>query len=167
MNLIVSKCLTGVAACLLLPLLSFSQVDSKVFDDLSYRFIGPEGNRAIAIVGEPGNPMVNYIGAASGGIWKTEDGGVFWDPIFDDQNVSSIGSLALAPSEPSTVWAGTGETFLIRPAHSIGNGIYKSTDAGKSWTNMGLAKTARIGRVIVHPTNPDIVFAAALGHTYG
>ena len=167
MNSIVSKCLTCIAACLLLPLLSFSQADSKVFDDLSYRFIGPEGNRAIAIVGEPGNPMVNYIGAASGGIWKTEDGGVSWDPIFDDQNVSSIGSLALAPTEPSTVWAGTGETFLIRPAHSIGNGIYKSTDAGKSWTNMGLEKTARIGRVVVHPTNPDIVFAAALGHTYG
>jgi photosystem II stability/assembly factor-like uncharacterized protein len=167
MNSIVSKRLTGIAACLLLPLLSFSQVDSKVFEDLSYRFIGPEGNRAIAIVGEPGNPMVNYIGAASGGIWKTEDGGVSWDPIFDGQDVSSIGSLALAPTEPSTVWAGTGETFLIRPAHSIGNGIYKSTDAGKSWTNMGLEKTARIGRVIVHPTNPDIVYAASLGHTYG
>jgi hypothetical protein len=167
MNSIVSKCLTGIAACLLFPLLSFSQPDPNVFDNLSYRFIGPEGNRAIAIVGEPGNPMVNYIGAASGGIWKTEDGGVSWDPIFDDQNVSSVGSLALAPSQPSTVWAGTGETFLIRPAHSIGNGIYKSTDAGKSWTNMGLEKTARIGRVIVHPTNPDIVYAAALGHTYG
>ena len=155
----------GCLLIILLPTLVCSQVESNIFKDLSYRFIGPEGNRVIAIVGEPGNPMVNYIGAASGGIFKTDDGGVSWDPIFDDQGVSSIGSLALSPSKPEIVWAGTGETFLIRPAHSIGNGIYKSLDAGKTWKNMGLEKTARIGRIATHPTNPDIVYAAALGHT--
>ncbi|MGE0589035.1 MAG: WD40/YVTN/BNR-like repeat-containing protein [Cyclobacteriaceae bacterium] len=141
--------------------------DPALFSEMRYRFIGPEGNRAIAIVGEPGNPMVNYIGAASGGIFKTEDGGVSWSPIFDNQDVSSIGSLAIAPTNHSSVWAGTGETFVIRPAHSIGNGIYHSKDAGKTWTNMGLEKSGRIGRVIVHPKDENIIYAAALGHTYG
>lgn len=144
-----------------------AQEDSTPFENLTFRFIGPEGNRAIAIAGVPGDPMVNYIGAASGGLWKTMDGGINWNPIFDDQEVSSIGSLALAPSNPNIIWVGTGETFVIRPAHAMGDGIYKSEDAGKTWKRMGLEKTGRIGRVIVHPTNPDIVYAAALGHTYG
>jgi photosystem II stability/assembly factor-like uncharacterized protein len=146
---------------------SWSQVDSTLFENLTFRFIGPEGNRAIAIAGVPGDPMVNYIGAASGGLWKTMDGGINWNPIFDGQEVSSIGSVALAPSNPNIVWVGTGETFVIRPAHAMGDGIYKSEDAGKTWKRMGLEKTGRIGRVIVHPTNPDIVYVAALGHTYG
>lgn len=137
------------------------------FQSHNFRFIGPEGNRAIAIIGEPGNPMVNYIGAASGGLWKTEDGGIAWRPIFDKQDISSIGSIHLAPSDPNKVWVGTGETFVMRPAHAMGNGIYYSPDAGKTWQHKGLEKTGRIGRVIVHPTNPDIVYAAALGHTYG
>ena len=145
----------------------FSQVDNQIFKDLNFRFIGPEGNRAIAIAGVPGNPMINYIGAASGGLWKTTDGGISWNSIFDDQDVSSVGSLAIAPSNPDIIWVGTGETFVIRPAHAMGDGIYKSIDAGKTWKNMGLIKTGRIGRVIIHPTNPDIVYAAALGHTFG
>lgn len=144
-----------------------AQETPTLFENLTFRFIGPEGNRAIAIAGVPGDPMVNYIGAASGGLWKTMDGGINWNPIFDDQEVSSIGSVALAPSNPNIVWVGTGETFVIRPAHAMGDGIYKSEDAGKTWKRMGLEKTGRIGRVIVHPTNPDIVYAAALGHTYG
>lgn len=156
-----------IAALLLFVSKTFPQAYPAVFQNLEFRFIGPEGNRAIAIAGVPGDPMVNYIGAASGGIWKTADGGVSWNPIFDDQQVSSIGSLAIAPGEPDIVWAGTGETFVIRPAHAMGDGIYKSTDAGKTWTHMGLDKTGRIGRIVVHPTNPDIVYAAALGHTYG
>lgn len=154
----------------LLYCISFStiaQKDAKVFENLDFRFIGPEGNRTIAIAGVPGDPMVNYIGAASGGLWKTTDGGLNWDPIFDDQDVSSIGSLAITPTNPDIVWVGTGETFVIRPAHAMGDGIYKSEDAGKTWQHMGLEKTGRIGRVIVHPTNPDIVYAASLGHTYG
>ncbi len=146
---------------------SFAQVNPSAFEHLNFRFIGPEGNRAIAIAGVPGDPMVNYIGAASGGLWKTTDGGVSWRSIFDDQEVSSIGSIAIAPSNPDVVWVGTGETFLIRPAHAMGDGIYKSEDAGKTWQRMGLELTGRIGRVVVHPTNPDIVYAAALGHGHG
>jgi photosystem II stability/assembly factor-like uncharacterized protein len=146
---------------------AFTQSDTSAFDNLKFRFIGPEGNRAIAIAGVPGDPMINYIGAASGGLWKTTDGGLNWDPIFDDQDVSSIGAIAITPTNPDIVWAGTGETFVIRPAHAMGDGIYKSEDAGKTWKNMGLEKTGRIGRIIVHPGNPDIVYAASLGHTYG
>ena len=137
------------------------------FQSHRFRFIGPEGNRAIAIIGEPGNPMVNYIGAASGGLWKTDDGGINWRPIFDGQDISSIGAIDLDPSAPEKVWVGTGETFVIRPAHAMGNGIYYSPDAGKTWEHKGLEKTGRISRVIVHPKNPDVVYAAALGHTYG
>ena len=111
--------------------------------------------------------MINYIGAASGGLWKTTDGGINWVSIFDQNDVSSIGSIALAPSNPDILWVGTGETFVIRPAHAMGDGIYKSVDAGKTWQHMGLEKTGRIGRVVVHPNNPDIVYAAALGHTFG
>lgn len=133
---------------------------------LQYRFIGPPGNRTSAVVGEPGNPNVYYVGAASGGIWKSIDGGWNWRPIFDSQPAQSIGSLAIAPSDANVIWAGTGEPF-IRSNVSIGNGIYKSTDAGRTWAHMGLEPTGRIGRVIVHPANPDIVFAAALGHCYG
>ena len=146
---------------------TFSQVDSSIFDTLNFRFIGPEGNRAIAIAGVPGDPMINYIGAASGGLWKTTDGGLNWDSVFDDQDVSSIGAIAITPTNPDIIWVGTGETFVIRPAHAMGDGIYKSEDAGKTWKNMGLKKTGRIGRIIVHPSNPDGVYAAALGHTYG
>ena len=110
--------------------------------------------------------MVYYAGSASGGIFKTNDAGSTWQPIFDDQPVSSIGSLAVAPSNPNIVWAGTGETW-IRSHISLGMGIYKSTDAGKTWTPMGLEKTGRIGRIVIDPRNPDIVFAAALGTSYG
>ncbi len=149
------------------PIPGYSQeLDPELFDQLEYRHIGPVGNRVIAVVGVPGDPNIYYIGAASGGIFKTIDGGVNWEPIFDDQPVSSVGSLAIAPSDPNVIWAGTGETF-IRSNVSQGMGIYKSTDAGKTWKLMGLEKTGRIGRVIIHPTDPDIVYAAAMGHCYG
>ncbi len=155
-----------ILSLLVLPT-SAQQIDPDYFENLNFRFIGPEGNRAIAIAGEPGNPMVSYIGAASGGLWKTTDGGIRWNPITDSLNVSSVGSIALAPSDPNQVWMGTGETFIIRPAHAMGDGIYKSDDAGKTWIRKGLEKTGRIGKVVIHPTDPNIVFAAALGHTYG
>jgi len=142
------------------------EISPYMYKQLKYRHIGPVGNRVIAVVGVPGNPNVYYAGAASGGIFKTTDSGFHWEPIFDDQPVSSIGSLAIAPSDPNIVWAGTGETFL-RSNNSIGNGIYKSTDSGKTWKHMGLEKTGRIGRVLIHPKDPDIVFAAAMGHCYG
>ena len=138
----------------------------ELYNQLKYRYIGPVGNRVISVVGVPGNPNIYYIGAASGGIFKSIDGGVNWTPIFDSQPVSSIGSLAISASDPNIVWAGTGESF-IRSNISQGMGIYKSTDAGKTWKCMGLEKTGRIGRVIIDPRDPNIVFAAALGHCYG
>jgi len=143
-----------------------AQVNNDVYSQLKYRYIGPVGNRADAVAGVPGNPNIYYVGAASGGIFKSTDGGIHWDPIFDSEAVSSIGSLAVAPSDPNIVWAGTGEAF-IRSHISIGQGIYKSTDAGKTWKLMGLEKTGRIGNVIVDPRNPDIVFACSLGTAYG
>ena len=144
-----------LSLCVLLSLILFAQ--EKTYEQLKYRFIGPDGNRAISVVGEPGNPLVMYVGAASGGLFKTEDGGTRWKPIFDKQDVSSVSALAMAPSNPQQVWAGTGETFLIRPAHAIGDGIYKTTDGGKTWKNMGLKSTYRIARIVVHPSNEDIV----------
>ena len=143
-----------------------TQLTPDVYSQLQFRYIGPVGNRATAVAGIPGSPYIYYVGAASGGIFKSTDGGIHWDPIFDSQPVSSIGSLAVAASEPNIVWAGTGESF-IRSHISLGNGIYKSTDAGKTWTAMGLEKTGRVGNVLIDPQNPDIVLACALGHAYG
>ncbi|GAC1590653.1 MAG: hypothetical protein NVS3B19_11300 [Ginsengibacter sp.] len=140
--------------------------DTSLFSQLHVRFIGPDGNRIISVVGEPGNPLVNYVGAASGGIFKTDDAGITWHPIFDKEDNSSIGALAIAPSNHAHIWAGTGESFLIRPAHAIGNGVYKSTDTGKTWKNMGLQNTARISRVIIDPKDTNVVYVAALGNTH-
>src|SRR6266404_3516419 len=142
------------------------QISSETLGALRYRYIGPVGNRVSAVAGVIGQPNVYYAGAASGGIFKTTDGGTHWQPIFDDQSVSSIGALAVAPSDPNIVWAGTGEAW-IRSHISVGAGIYKSMDAGKTWTFMGLEKTGRIGRVVVDPRDPNIVLVAALGHAYG
>ena len=135
-------------------------------DALRWRYLGPVGNRVTSIVGVPGQPFVYYTGSASGGIFKTVDGGIHWEAIFDAQPVSSIGSLAIAPSDPNVVWAGTGEAW-IRSHISVGQGIYKSIDAGKTWKLMGLEKTGRIGHLVIDPKNPDIVMACAVGHAYG
>ena len=154
------------AAALLAGGAAAQTISPDVYKALQFRYIGPVGNRVSAVAGVPGNPLVYYAGAASGGIFKSTDGGDTWSPIFDGEPVSSIGSLAVAPSDPNIVWAGTGETW-IRSHISLGMGIYKSTDAGKTWTLMGLEKTGRIGRIVIDPQNPDIVFAAALGTSYG
>jgi len=142
------------------------QLTPEVYKALRYRHIGPPGNRTAAVVSVPGDPLVYYIGASSGGIWKSSDGGENWGPVFDGQPAQSIGALAIAPSDPNVIWAGTGEAF-VRSNISIGNGVYKSTDAGKTWKHMGLDKTGRIGRVAIDSSNPDIVFVAAMGHCYG
>ena len=134
--------------------------------ELHWRSIGPMGNRAVAIAGEPGNPLVNYLGAASGGVWKTENGGVDWKPVFDRQNVSAIGSLAVSQSQPNVVWAGTGETFLIRPFYPMGDGVYKSTDSGHRWQHMGLETTGHVGRIVIDPHDSQRVFACALGELF-
>ncbi|HEX9165083.1 MAG TPA: hypothetical protein VF862_04190, partial [Gemmatimonadales bacterium] len=138
----------------------------ELFGALRWRTIGPEGNRFSAAAGIPGDPLTYYVGSASGGIWKTTDGGVHWESIFDDQPVQSIGALAIAPSDRNTIWAGTGESH-IRSHISVGQGVYRSLDAGRTWTLMGLEKTGRIARVVIHPTNPDVVLVCALGHAYG
>ncbi len=148
------------------PVLVSAQPTPDQYGALPWRHIGPEGNRFSAAAGIPGDPYTYYVGAASGGIYKTTDGGVHWDAIFDDQPVQSIGALAVANSDPNVIWAGTGEG-KIRSHISLGQGIYKSTDAGVTWTLMGLEKTGRIPRVVVHPDNPDVAFACALGHAYG
>jgi len=141
-------------------------VDTTAYSRLKWRYIGPEGNRVSAVTGVQGDANVYYAGAASGGIFKSTDGGVHWAPIFDGQPVSSIGAIAVAPSDPNVVWVGTGEPF-IRSNISVGWGAFRSTDAGKTWTRAGLENTGRIARVVVHPTNPDVAWVAALGHAYG
>ena len=161
------KILTAtLVAVLLFNIHSTAQNLSKEqIEALEFRHVGPIGNRLISAVGIPGDELTYYVGAASGGIWKTTDGGINWTPIFDDKPVHAIGALTLAPSNSGIVYAGTGESF-IRSNVSIGNGIWKSTDGGDTWNQMGLENTGRIGRIIVHPTNPDIVYVAALGHAY-
>lgn len=151
---------------LIIFIFALGQAQQPNTDALRYRYIGPVGNRTTSIVGVPGQPYVYYAGSASGGIFKTIDGGIHWEAIFDGQPVSSIGSLAVAPSDPNTVWAGTGEAW-IRSHISVGQGIYRSTDAGKTWKLMGLEKTGRIGHLAIDPKNPDIVMACAVGHAYG
>ncbi|MBW8839553.1 MAG: sialidase, partial [Gemmatimonadetes bacterium] len=140
--------------------------DPATAAEMRWRYVGPVGNRVASVVGVPGDPNVYYAGAASGGIWKTIDGGIHWSPIFDDQDVSSVGALAVAPSNANVVWAGTGEPW-IRSHISAGNGVYKSTDAGRTWRKMGLDSAGRVGRIAIDPSNPDIVFVAAQGFSYG
>jgi photosystem II stability/assembly factor-like uncharacterized protein len=137
-------------------------------DPFRFQSMGPaEGGRIAAITGVPGDPRVWYLGAASGGVWKSVDSGATFRPVSDSMRVQAIGALAVAPSKPSIVWAGTGEAWAIRDADLQGDGVYKSTDSGTTWTNMGLAETGRIQRIIVHPTNPNIVFVCALGRATG
>ncbi|MBK7601693.1 MAG: hypothetical protein IPJ07_25455 [Acidobacteria bacterium] len=112
------------------------------------------------------SPSTIYAATASGGLWKTINNGTTWDPLFDNQEVSSIGDVTLAPSNPDIVWVGTGEANN-RQSSSWGNGVYKSTDGGKTWANMGLKDSHHIGRIVIHPTNPDIVYVAAGGHLWG
>ena len=155
-----------VSGLLLLQVFALAQkVDVAQLKALKYRHIGPLGNRVISVAGIAGDPLTYYVGAASGGIWKTVDGGVNWKALIDDKPVHSIGALAVSASDPQIVWAGTGESF-IRSNVSVGDGVWKSTDGGTTWNNMGLENTFRISRMLIHPTNPDIVYAGSLGHAY-
>ncbi|MBK5257864.1 MAG: glycosyl hydrolase [Vicinamibacteria bacterium] len=136
------------------------------FPGLKFRLVGPfVGGRASRVQGIAGDPFTYYVSTASGGVWKSTDGGVKWKPIFDDMDISSIGSIAVAPSDPNVVYVGSGEAN-IRGNVAAGNGIYKSTDAGKTWTHIW-KQEGQIGTLIVHPKNPDLAYAAVLGHAFG
>ena len=144
------------------------QIDPERYEQLAYRHIGPVGNRISAVSGVVGDRLTYYAGAAAGGIWKSVDGGEYWEPIFDDETDHSIGALAVSTSDPAVVWAGTGEPH-IRSNVSLGTGVYKSTNAGATWEHMGLGEggPTRVSRIVIHPTNPDIVYVAMLGHSHG
>ena len=138
-----------------------------LFKGMKYRSIGPfRGGRSLTAAGIPGDPTTYYFGATGGGVWKSTDGANTWSPIFDKDGAPSIGSIAVSTSDPNIVYVGTGEA-CIRGNISHGDGVWKSMDAGKSWKSVGLKDSRAIGRVIVNPSNPDIVFVAALGHPYG
>jgi photosystem II stability/assembly factor-like uncharacterized protein len=137
-------------------------------NEFGFRFLGPmRGNRVAAVAGVPGDPSTWYAGAASGGVWKSTDGGNDWQPIFDHEPVAAIGALAVAPTDHNIVWAGTGEAWAIRDIDVTGDGVYKSTDDGKTWRHMGLEETGRIGRVLIDPDNADNIYVCALGRLGG
>ena len=140
----------------------------EAFSRLEYRSIGPAimGGRIADVEGVPGDANVVYVASASGGLWKTTNGGVTWKPIFERQGTISLGDIALAPSNPEVIWVGTGESN-VRNSVSFGDGVYKSTDGGKTWQHMGLKDTERISAIAIHPQNPDIVYVGALGHAFG
>jgi photosystem II stability/assembly factor-like uncharacterized protein len=144
-----------------------TSIPPHLLSGLKWRLIGPfRGGRALAVTGVRDQPYVFYFGAVGGGIWKTTDGGEVWNPIFDGQPIASIGALAVAPSDSNVIYAGTGEADM-RSDISFGNGMYKSTDAGKTWRHLGLDDTRQIGRILVDGHNPDFVVVAALGHGFG
>jgi photosystem II stability/assembly factor-like uncharacterized protein len=143
------------------------QFDPKLFGELRWRSIGPfRGGRSLAVTDVRGQPDVYYFGSAGGGVWKTNDAGRTWNPIFDSQPIASIGAIAVAPSNPSVIYVGSGEADM-RSQISYGNGMYKSTDAGKTWTHVGLEDSRQIARILVDPDDSEKVFVAALGHPYG
>jgi len=143
------------------------QFTPDMFAALHWRMVGPfRGGRVNGVSGVPGRPHDYYFGSVGGGVWKSTNDGRTWAPVFDSQPIASIGAIGVSSSNPDIVYVGTGEADM-RSQISYGNGMYKSTDAGRTWTHIGLDATRQIGRVIVHPANPDIVFVAALGHVYG
>ena len=154
----------------LLPFLviCLSAQDLGQLQSLKFREIGPSnmGGRVDDFAVVESNPTIVYAGLASGGVWKTVNGGTTWTPLFDNQPLASIGDITIAPSDPDTVWVGTGEANN-RQSSSWGNGVYKSTDGGRTWKHMGLKDTHHIGRIAIHPRDPNIVYVAALGRLWG
>lgn len=141
-------------------------LDPALYSGLSWRMLGPfRGGRCPAATGVPGRPNEFYFGHANGGVWKTIDAGRVWSPVFDGQPVASIGAITVAPSAPDTVWVGSGESTL-RDSTGYGNGVYRSTDAGRTWTHLGLDGTHHIGKIAVDPKNPNVAFVAAIGKLY-
>ena len=163
-------------AILAAPLLAFtaslpaeqaSEVSPQLFSELRWRNVGPHrASRTRAAAGHASHPYTFYMAAVNGGVWKTTDAGRVWKPIFDDQPTGSIGTIAIAPSDASTIFVGSGEG-LHRPDLSTGDGVYKSTDAGRTWTHLGLRDAQQIPAIAVDPKNPNRLCVAALGHPYG
>src|SRR2546425_164344 len=141
--------------------------DPALFRELAWRNIGPfRGGRTKAAIGIPSQPGVFYVGVCDGGVWKTTDYGRTWTPIFDDQPTGSIGAIAVAGADPNTIYVGSGEG-LQRPDLSVGDGIYKTTDGGKTWQHLGLRDGQQIAQILVDPRDANRVFVAVLGHPYG
>jgi photosystem II stability/assembly factor-like uncharacterized protein len=142
-------------------------VSPALFNGLEWRLLGPfRAGRSVAATGVPGGGSTFYFGAVGGGVWRTTDAGTVWTPVFDGQAVASIGALEAAPSNPQILYAGTGESD-IRSNLASGDGVYKSTDGGHTWKNIGLKNTRQISRIAVSPKDPNLVYVAALGHAYG
>src|SRR5437762_2418256 len=145
---------------------SAQQFSLDLFKSLHWRSIGPgRGGRVRALAGVPSQPNVFYMAQVNGGVWKTDDYGRTWNPIFDDQPTGSVGSIAIAPSDPNIIYVGSGEG-LQRPDLSVGDGIYKSTDAGKTWTHLGLRDGQQIPQIAVDPRNANVILVAVAGHPY-
>src|SRR5579885_2641758 len=144
------------------------EMPSSLLTSLEWRSIGPfRGGRVVAVAGDPANPQIFYFGSTGGGVWKTTDGGQYWENVSDGFfKRASVGAIAVAPSDPNVIYVGMGET-TIRGNVAHGDGVYKSTDGGKTWLHIGLADTRNIGKVRVHPHDPDLVYVAALGHANG
>ncbi|HUY99978.1 MAG TPA: hypothetical protein VMU89_06490, partial [Thermomicrobiaceae bacterium] len=143
-------------------------MDARLFDSLKWRCIGPHrGGRVSAVAGHPRERETFYFGGCGGGVWKTTSGGAYWENISDGFfKTSSVGAVAVSDSDPNVIYVGTGESN-IRSNVSHGDGVYKSTDGGHSWANVGLADTRYISDVAIHPTNPDVVYVGAFGHAWG
>ena len=159
---------TTIVGLLLLASIAVAQpYDASLYSGLRWRMIGPfRAGRVNAVSGITGQPDTFYFGSVGGGVWKSTNSGRTWMPVFDANNVASIGAIGVAPSDPNIIYVGTGEADM-RDSIQFGDGMYKSTDAGKTWKHTGLKDTRQIGRVVVDPKNPNIVFVAALGHVYG
>ena len=147
---------------------SAKTLEPKLFENLQFRSIGPAnmGGRMAEVLGVPGHPEIMFTATAAGGLFRTTNGGANWQPIFDKEDVLSIGAIAIEPHNPDVIWVGTGEGN-IRNTVSFGDGVYKTTDGGKTWTHLGLKDSEHITRIVINPRNPEMVYVAALGHPFG
>jgi photosystem II stability/assembly factor-like uncharacterized protein len=158
--------LASLISLIVLASATAQTISPEFYSGLKWRLIGPfRGGRVVAVAGVPGNSTTFYFGSVGGGVWQTTDAGVVWKSIFDGQPIASIGALAVAPSNPKVIYAGTGESD-IRSNLSSGDGVYKSTDAGQTWTNIGLRETRQISRIVIDPQNANTLYVGALGHAY-